>query len=255
MLDTLVRAPERQNLLVHGPSGSEPLRDIRRALDIRKLDILHKQFPVHVLGSCAYYEVIPPFPRELIGFVRSVADSIFDDVTLVIRSAEELPRKLQLALRPLMERSRVRFILVTYAMSRIIEPIRKRCVHVRIPLPKCLTLPGYAIEGTRALDLVRDWRGAAPSLQPVARLIANADMTSVLQVRRILYDHLSHLIPVDVIFKAIVTQCGGDNGDSSRSGRKQQLIALAAHYEHQSRRGKRPIVFLEAFVIACMQQK
>lgn len=245
MLDTLVRAPERQNLLVHGPDGVDPLSDIRRALDIRKLDILHKQFPVHVVGHRAYYEVVPPFPRELVAFVRSVSDSIFSDVTLVVRNAEELPRKLQLALRPLMERSRVRFILVARAMSRIIEPIRKRCVQVRIPLPKAPTLSGYAIKGTRALDLVRDWRGAVPSLQPVA----NADITSMLQVRRILYDHLSHLIPVDVIFKAIVAHRGDD--ESSR----HQLTALAAHYEHQSRRGKRPIVFLEAFVIACIQQK
>ncbi|CAG8764494.1 18117_t:CDS:2, partial [Racocetra persica] len=56
---------------------------------------------------------------------------------VVINEADEITREAQAALRRTMEKymSNLRIILCCNSMSRIIEPIRSRCLLLRVPLP------------------------------------------------------------------------------------------------------------------------
>ncbi|KIH59905.1 hypothetical protein ANCDUO_09852 [Ancylostoma duodenale] len=204
--------------------------------------------------------------------------------------ADQLTRDAQHALRRTMEKYTMscRLILCSESLSRIIEPLRSRCMVVRVAAPTdeeirdvCmsvaekvrLTVPDPVLE-----QIVTKSRGnlrrALLSMEAVKRkgvpikdneqvpepeweiyLRETADMMikkqsneTVLAVRERLYELLSRCIQPKVIFAYLLHYLIKRCPPSAIL----ETVEMAALYEHRLTRGQKAIIHLEAFVVAFM---
>mmetsp|Transcript_7117 Transcript_7117/g.15209 ORF Transcript_7117/g.15209 Transcript_7117/m.15209 type:complete len:372 (+) Transcript_7117:164-1279(+) len=210
---------------------------------------------------------------------------------VVLHDVHRMTRLAQQALRRTMEKySRTcRLVLVAESASKVIEPLRSRCLGIRVPLPsdteiasvlrsvcrsESLVLPDAFAEKLavasggnlrRAVLQLEASKATqypfAPDQKPVRAewelacadigrmIMANQSPRVLLEVRSKLYDLLSHAVPAEVVFRSVVKELL-KNLDQDLAPR---VLQCAAHYQRRMRRGSKPIMHLEAFIARFMQ--
>jgi replication factor C subunit 3/5 len=206
---------------------------------------------------------------------------------IVLNEADSLSRDAQQALRRTMEKymGNIRVILCCKSTSKIMSPIRSRCLLVRVSAPshnKIVDILGKVAskENARVSDAYIDavakksggnLRKALLMLETACvQGIANGPVKDipttdwedyikdtakmmiqeqtpgcVLKVRARLYELLTKCIPADIILKTLAF----DIVPMVDGVLKPEVMHLASFYEQRTRHGSKPIYHLEAFVV------
>jgi len=210
---------------------------------------------------------------------------------VVIDEASSLSSQAQAALRRTMERymKTCRIILTCDSASKIIPPLRSRCLPVRVGAPTLdqvqavlmktaakekLNLPpelalkiaqGTGRDVRRAVLMMEVCYTQANSFSKDTPLLPEAWETAVdkvvkkilqeqsprmaMEVRLSVYELLAACLPPDFIMKELCLRLLASQTDDAL---KQKTIAAAAHFENTMRQGSKDIFHLEAFVLRFM---
>lgn len=210
---------------------------------------------------------------------------------VVIDEASSLSGQAQAALRRTMEKymKTCRIILTCDSASKIIPPLRSRCLPVRVGAPTLdqvqavlmktaakekLNLPpelalkiaqGTGRDVRRAVLMMEVCYTQANSFSKDTPLLPEAWETAVdkvvkkilqeqsprmaMEVRLSVYELLAACLPPDFIMKELCLRLLASQTDDSL---KQKTIAAAAHFENTMRQGSKDIFHLEAFVLRFM---
>jgi replication factor C subunit 3/5 len=210
---------------------------------------------------------------------------------VVIDEAGTLTGQAQAALRRTMEKymKTCRIILLTDSASKIIPPLRSRCLAVRVGAPSSedvqQVLQKVAAKESLKLDTQlaariadkanRDLRRALLILESVhaqgnqftkdtalpvegwegaidriaKKVLQEQSPKCAMEVRGMLYELLAACLPSDFILKELMTRFIADQRDDAL---KRGVIAAAAHFESTMRQGSKDIFHLEAFVLRFM---
>ncbi|KAK4686406.1 replication factor C subunit 3/5, partial [Tremellales sp. Uapishka_1] len=315
-LRSLASSGDFPHILFYGPSGAGKktrimcvLRELYGA-GVEKLRIDQRVFvtpskrklDVNVVQSNYHIELTPSdvgmYDRVVIqDILKEIAQTQQVDLNakqrfkvVIINEADALSRDAQAALRRTMEKymTNMRLILCANSTSKIIAPIRSRCLLVRVAAPtgdemakvlnhvakkERFVLPSPAstsiIESSagnlrKALlifeamkmqrpDLDGDIEVAKPDWETYCTKVADsilADQTpqKLLEVRGKIYELLSHCIPPNVVLKTIAERIV-DKVDETL---KPQIVHWAAYYELRMRLGSKKIFHIEAFIAKVM---
>ncbi|XP_063070673.1 replication factor C subunit 3 [Engraulis encrasicolus] len=315
-LKNLVQCGDFPHLLVYGPSGAGKktrimclLRELYGA-GVEKLRIEHqsitapskKKIEINTIASNYHLEVNPSDAgnsdrvviQELIKTMaqsQQIQSSTQREFKVVLLTeVDRLTKDAQHALRRTMEKymSTCRLVLCCNSTSKVIAPIRSRCLAVRVPLPTvdevCGVLAGVCkreglqlppelakqiaeksgrnlrkallmCEACRVQQypFTADQEIPETDWEAYLRETANAIVGQqspqrLLEVRARLYELLTHCIPPDVIMKGLVTELLS-NCDGHLKG---EVVQMAAYYEHRLQLGNKAVYHLEAFVAKFM---
>ncbi|CAN0374228.1 unnamed protein product [Pylaiella littoralis] len=209
---------------------------------------------------------------------------------VVLVGVDRLTTQAQAGLRRTMEKytSSCRLILLCHSPSKVIEPVRSRCLGVRVPAPGeaevCGVLSAVCRKENLALPPVLAARVAKASNRNLRRAVLMLEACRVqqypftedqevqrtdwenyitqlareitleqtprrlLEAREKLYELLTNCIPADIILKTLTRELA-KNLDSKLWG---ELFKWAAFYEHRLHMGSKEILHLEAFVAKFM---
>ncbi|CAG8584272.1 10469_t:CDS:10, partial [Acaulospora morrowiae] len=316
LIKTMTSASDFPHLLMYGPSGAGKktricciLKELfGEAVEKIKVDQRtfvtpsNKKLDVNIVSSVYHLELTPSdvgnYDRVVIQeLIKDVAQTQQVDVkakqrfkVIVINEADALGRDAQAALRRTMEKyiSNIRIIFCCGTTSKIIAPIRSRCLLVRVAGPTVEEIAkvirniaekenislhndlairiGERSEGNlrKAILTFESMVMQQPNLgsnseiplqdwegfvESVAKTIMKAQTpTNVLKVRTDLYELLNHCIPASVILKKLAFTLIKNVHENI----KTSICAEAAFYEHRLRTGQKAIIHLEAFVIKVM---
>ncbi|XP_003800177.1 replication factor C subunit 3 [Otolemur garnettii] len=315
-LRNLVQCGDFPHLLVYGPSGAGKktrimciLRELY-GVGVEKLRIEHetittpskKKIEISTIASNYHLEVNPSDAgnndRVVIQeMLKTVAqsqqletNSQRDFKVVLLTEVDKLTKDAQHALRRTMEKymSTCRLILCCNSTSKVIPPIRSRCLAVRVPAPSIedichvlstvckkegLTLPSQlarrlAEKSCRNLrkallmceacrvqqyPFTADQEIPETDWEVYLRETANAIVSQqtpqrLLEVRGRLYELLTHCIPPEIIMKGLLSELL-HNCDGQLKG---EVAQMAAYYEHRLQLGSKAIYHLEAFVAKFM---
>lgn len=210
---------------------------------------------------------------------------------VVIDEAGGLTNQAQAALRRTMERymKTCRIILLCDSASKIIAPLRSRCLAVRVAAPsneevgavlqKVAAQESLKLDrelSTRIADKAgRDLRRAILILESVhaqgsqftkdtplpqegwesaiervaKKILQDQSPKCAMEVRASLYELMAACLPADFILKELLNKLIVDQRDDKV---KQGALAAAAHFESTLRQGSKEIFHLEAFVLRFM---
>eukprot|EP01062_Namystynia_karyoxenos_P015527 TRINITY_DN15628_c0_g1_i1.p1 TRINITY_DN15628_c0_g1~~TRINITY_DN15628_c0_g1_i1.p1 ORF type:complete len:394 (+),score=153.31 TRINITY_DN15628_c0_g1_i1:81-1184(+) len=312
-LKSIVEAKDFPHLLFYGPSGAGKKTRVmtllkghygpaagRLRLEQRQIKVSeHRWLDINVVVSTKHLEVNPSdvgiYDRAIaMDLIKGIAESGNVDrygfKTVVINEADQLTKTAQQALRRTMEKymRQCRIILVANSLSRIIPPLRSRCLAIRVPLPEQNVIQRVVTETAKreklvmpeqlAAELARasggnlrralllaeatkvqrspwtnETRPATPEWEKFIGEIATEicqeqSPKRVWEVRGKLYELLTNCIPAEVVLQRLALKLL-DHLDSSA---RVNVVNLAAHFEHNMKMGSRPIVHLEAFVCQFM---
>ncbi|XP_062869982.1 replication factor C subunit 3 [Trichomycterus rosablanca] len=315
-LRNLVQCGDFPHLLVYGPSGAGKKTRIMCLLrelygsGVEKLRIEHqsitapskKKIEINTIASNYHLEVNPSDAgtsdrvviQELIKTMaqsQQIQSSTQREFKVVLLTeVDRLTKDAQHALRRTMEKymTTCRLILCCNSTSKVISPIRSRCLAVRVPLPSseevCSVLMGVCKKEGLLLPAELAKRIAEKSgrnlrkallmceacrvqqypfspdqeipqtdwevfLRETANAIVNEQSPQrLLEVRARLYELLTHCIPAEIIMKGLVSELLS-NCDGHL---KPEVAQLAAYYEHRLQLGNKAIYHLEAFVAKFM---
>jgi replication factor C subunit 3/5 len=309
-LKQLVATGDLPHLLMYGPSGAGKKTRVSMLLHelfgagAAKVRVEHRALKsgsatvdLTTLASNHHIELNPSdvgnHDRTVVQqLIKEIAQSVPLDAhgrrafkVVVVHEADRLSREAQQALRRTMEKyaSTTRIVLVCCSTSKVIEPIRSRCLAVRVPAPteaevtdvlnlvsrkEGLQLPVelaariarasgrnvrravLALEACKVDRYPFEAGQVVPSLdweQFVAKIVnlimAEQSPAQLLKVRTDLYELLANCIPPEVILKSIAVGLMAKI-DSSL---KYDVAHWAAHYEHRLNLGAKQIYHLEAF--------
>lgn len=216
--------------------------------------------------------------------------NVADFKVVVLNEVDSLSKQAQASLRRTMEKytSSCRLILCCSNQSKVIEPVRSRCLGIRVSAPSVddivrvlkvvarkeqFTLPDeLAVNIARESD--RNLRRAVLMLeaskvqqnvlsadQPVQKtdwelyisqiavdIVREQSPQRLLSVREKFYELLVNCIPADVILKTLAIELIKNLDDTL----KAEVIEWAAFYEHRVCMGSKEIFHLEAFVAKFM---
>uniref|UniRef100_A0A3Q3WB82 AAA+ ATPase domain-containing protein n=1 Tax=Mola mola TaxID=94237 RepID=A0A3Q3WB82_MOLML len=280
-LKNLVQYGDFPHLLVYGPSGAGKktrimclLRELYGA-GVEKLRIEHqtvvapskKKIEINTIASNYHLEVNASDAgnqdrvviQELIKTVaqsQQIQSSTQREFKVVLLTeVDRLTKDAQHALRRTMEKymSTCRLILCSTSTSKVIGPIRSRCLAIRVPLPSteevCNVLSAVCKKESLILppELAkqiseksgRNLRKALLMCEACRCVFAHLD-----RVRARLYELLTHCIPADIIMKVLLSNCDGQL--------KTDVAHMAAYYEHRLQLGNKAIYHLEAFTAKFM---
>ncbi|XP_032878784.1 replication factor C subunit 3 isoform X2 [Amblyraja radiata] len=282
-LRNLVQHGDFPHMLVYGPSGSGKktrvmclLRELYGA-GIEKLRIEHqtittpskKKLEISTIASNYHLEVNASdagnSDRVVIQeLIKTVAQSQQletstqrDFKVVLLTEVDRLTKDAQHALRRTMEKymSTCRLILCCNSTSKVISPIRSRCLAVRIPAPSieeiCHVLSGVCKKEGLILpqELARNIAEKSDRNLRKALLMCEAcRVQQLLEVRGRLYELLTHCIPPEIIMKGLLLELL-NNCDGLLKG---EVAQMAAYYEHRLQLGNKAIYHLEAFVAKFM---
>uniref|UniRef100_A0A4W3JTS5 Replication factor C subunit 3 n=1 Tax=Callorhinchus milii TaxID=7868 RepID=A0A4W3JTS5_CALMI len=282
-LRNLVQCGDFPHLLVYGPSGSGKktrimclLRELYGA-GIEKLRIEHqsittpskKKLEISTIASNYHLEVNASDAgnndRVVIQeLIKTVAQSQQletstqrDFKVVVLTEVDRLTKDAQHALRRTMEKymSTCRLILCCNSTSKVISPIRSRCLAVRVPAPSieeiCHVLSGVCKKECLILPQELARKIAEQSNRNLRKALLMCEACRVqqlLEVRARLYELLTHCIPPEIIMKGLLSELL-NNCDGQLKGEVSQM---AAYYEHRLQLGSKAIYHLEAFVAKFM---
>ncbi|CAM9108858.1 unnamed protein product [Ectocarpus fasciculatus] len=318
-LQALAKSDEIPHLMFYGPTGAGKktrvmalLREIYGAgaekvkLEHRSLKTpSNKTIDITTLGSNYHIECNPSDAGNNDRFVvQEVIKEIASHGVLqagstqaskgfkvvVLTEADRLSKQAQASLRRTMEKysSICRIILICDTPSKIIDPVRSRCLGIRVPAPSNDDIADILSDISKNENIVcpRDFamrismqsekniRRALLMLeaakvqhyplaadQPVVlpdwelyicrisrEILQEQSPTKLLQVRDMLYELLTNCIPADVIIRTLTRELCKSLDDSL----KHELVHWAAYYEHRIRLGSKEIFHLEAFVAKFM---
>ncbi|XP_061105312.1 replication factor C subunit 3 [Conger conger] len=315
-LKNLVQCGDFPHLLVYGPSGAGKKTRIMCLLrelygpGVEKLRIEHqsitapskKKIEINSIASNYHLEVNASDAgnsdrvviQELIKTVaqsQQIQSSTQREFKVVLLTeVDRLTKDAQHALRRTMEKymSTCRLILCCNSTSKVIGPIRSRCLAVRVPLPSteevCSVLnsvcrkEGLLLPGELAKRIAeKSGRNLRKALlmceacrvqqypfsaeqdipdtdwevylkETANAIVSQQSPQRLLEVRARLYELLTHCIPPEIIIKGLVAELLS-NCDGHL---KAEVAQAAAHYEHRLQLGNKAIYHLEAFVAKFM---
>ncbi|KAI0779091.1 P-loop containing nucleoside triphosphate hydrolase protein [Irpex lacteus] len=315
-ISSLANADDFPHMLFYGPSGAGKKTRIACTLKelygkgVEKLKIDQRVFmtpsrrklDVNIVQSNYHIEITPSevgnYDRVVIQeLLKEIAQTQQVDINarhkfkvVIINEADSLTRDAQAALRRTMEKymSNMRIILCANSTSKLIAPIKSRCLLVRVAAPtedEMVTVLQYVKNKEKLQaddDVLREIAQDANGNMRKALLVFEAlkmqngilhgpitivkpdwetychkvaDMiiqeqspARVLDVRAKLYELLSHCIPPTVILKTIADRVV-DLVDESL---KAEIMHWAAIYETRMRVGNKKIFHLEAWVVKVM---
>ncbi|KND00379.1 replication factor C subunit 5 [Spizellomyces punctatus DAOM BR117] len=304
------------HLLVYGPSGAGKKTRIVALLrelygpGVEKLKVDLRQFvtpsnrklEVSIVSSNYHIELTPSdvgsYDRVIVtDLIKEIAQTQQVDSSakrpfkvVILNEADGLTREAQAALRRTMEKymANLRVILCTESTSKIIAPIRSRCLLVRVAAPEVdemrkviykvckkegMTIPeafatrlaeaanGNLRRAILMLEAARIQQYPFEDNQEIAitdweRVIKDMAMdilgeqspARLMKVRGTFYELLSHCIPPDIILKYLAFELM-KNVDGQI---KLEIVQAAAQFEHRLRMGNKAIFHLEAFVARFM---
>jgi replication factor C subunit 3/5 len=320
-LESLAESNELPHLLVYGPSGAGKKTRVIALLrqlfgpGVERVKLEHRTFKatanktveLTMLGSNFHIECNPSDVGNNDRFViQEVVKEIASHSSLtgasgnktdgktykavILTEVDKLSRQAQAGLRRTMERysASCRLILVANSTSKIIEPLRSRCLSVRVPAPTVDVLADLLMQTCntarvncprelavkvavhsgrsirRALLMLEAMKVQSPQLTPglivmlpdwelfscrMAREICQEQSpTKLTHVREMCYELLGHCIPPDVIMTTLVRELLKNLDDSL----KHEVVYWAAFYEHRMRQGTKEIFHFEAFIAKFM---
>ncbi|KAI8914741.1 P-loop containing nucleoside triphosphate hydrolase protein [Powellomyces hirtus] len=304
------------HLLVYGPSGAGKktrivalLREIygpgveKLRIDLRPFQTpSNKKMEISVVTSNYHIEITPGdvgiYDRIIVtDLIKEIAQTQQVDANakrafkvVILNEADGLTRDAQSALRRTMEKymGNLRIILCAESTSKIIAPIRSRCLLVRVAAPEVqeiknvifkvckkesITIPdmfatrlaeasaGNLRKALLMLEASRiqqypfsdDQKIFITDWETVIKEIAmqilnEQSPAKLLAVRNMLYELLSHCIPPDIVIKYLAFELMRNVDDII----KTQVVQYAAQFEHRLRVGNKAIFHLEAFVARFM---
>ena len=317
-LKRLVAGSELPHLLFHGPSGAGKktrINGMLRALfgaGVEKLRLEQKEFEVGAskkkvsLTTVASNYHIEMNPSDLGNYDKDVVSQVVKEIAqyhpldsgagqksfkvVVLMEADRLTRQAQAALRRTMEKysGSCRLVLCVESPTRVIEPVRSRCLCLRVAAPtheqiqevlasvcrrEQLQLPAeFSAKVARASE--RNMRRALLLLEAsrvqqypftadqdvqladweryvsqIAReILAEQSPQCLMRVRTKLYELLTNCIPADVIIKRLEHELSSTLDDTVR----HKMAQDAAFYEHRLCLGSKEIYHLESFVARFM---
>eukprot|EP01059_Diplonema_ambulator_P001762 TRINITY_DN11480_c0_g1_i1.p1 TRINITY_DN11480_c0_g1~~TRINITY_DN11480_c0_g1_i1.p1 ORF type:complete len:373 (+),score=76.97 TRINITY_DN11480_c0_g1_i1:52-1119(+) len=316
-LQMIAKSGDFPHLLLYGPPGAGKKTRVMALLrehygmgagkvkmEQRTLKVTDsKEIEVGVLASHHHIEINPSdsgiYDRQVVmTLLKEIAMSVpIADSTgkrqfkvVVLNEVERLSKPAQQALRRTMElyMSTCRLILITSSLSRLIPPLKSRCLAIRIPLPSIDELKSVLINTAKkenaklseglALRILKECDGnmrrsllileatkihkgsledhtelVLPDwslfLKEIAlEIIQEQTPKRIWEVRAKIYELLGNCVPPDVIIKELALNLI-KHVDSAT---QVKVAEIAAHYEHNLRIGSKPIVHIEAFVCEFM---
>ncbi|KAG1409157.1 hypothetical protein G6F60_000886 [Rhizopus arrhizus] len=304
------------HLLFYGPPGAGKKTRIAAVLreiygpSTEKLKVEQRQFVTSsnrkmiftVVSSNYHLELNPSdlgiYDRVIVqDVIKSIAQTQQFDVNarhqfkvIIIDHADELTRNAQAALRRTMEKytSSIRLILCCNSLSKIIAPVRSRCLLMRVARPEVdevvgallhvATKENFSLPRQLAISITehaeRNMRSSLlslestavrhPDLSKVTQIdeldweIAISKMTdmmikeptpaSLITIRQHLYDLVIKYIEPTVILKKLAFVLMNKVDNSL----KLNIIERAAYYEHRMSLGKKETIYLEMFITSVM---
>ncbi|KAK0469585.1 P-loop containing nucleoside triphosphate hydrolase protein [Desarmillaria tabescens] len=315
-LKALASSGDFPHMLFYGPSGAGKKTRITCTLrqlfgpGVEKLKIDQRVFltpsrrkvEVNLVQSNFHIEITPSeagtYDRVVIqDLLKEIAQTQQVDLNakqrfkvVIINEADSLSRDAQAALRRTMEKymSNMRIILCANSTSRLIAPIKSRCLLMRVAAPsqeEMQTVMQYVSKragfdlppeaGDKIIDdsggnlrkailVLEALKMQSPDLSgPLAiakpdwetychkvadMIISEQSPARVMEVRQKLYELLSHCIPPTVILKTIAERVV----DRVDEAIKADIMHWAAIYEVRMRIGSKKIYHLEAWVVKVM---
>ncbi|OWK00608.1 RFC3 [Cervus elaphus hippelaphus] len=281
-LRNLVQCGDFPHLLVYGPSGA--------GKKTRIMCILRELYGVGVEKLRIEHQTITEMLKTVAQSQQLETSSQKDFKVVLLTEVDKLTKDAQHALRRTMEKymSTCRLILCCNSTSKVIPPIRSRCLAVRVPAPSIedichvlstvckkegLNLPPQlahrlAEKSCRNLrkallmceacrvqqyPFTADQEIPETDWEVYLRETANAIVSQqtpqrLLEVRGRLYELLTHCIPPEIIMKGLLSELL-HNCDGQLKG---EVAQMAAYYEHRLQLGSKAIYHLEAFVAKFM---
>ncbi|KZT18130.1 P-loop containing nucleoside triphosphate hydrolase protein [Neolentinus lepideus HHB14362 ss-1] len=315
-LKSLAKSEDFPHMLFYGPSGAGKKTRITCTLrelfgpGVEKLRIDQRVFltpskrklDLNVVQSNFHIEITP---SEVGMYDRVVIQEILKEIAqtqqvdlnakqrfkvVIINDADTLSRDAQAALRRTMEKymNNMRIILCANSTSKLIAPIKSRCLLVRVAAPSAeemqhaleyvakrekFDLPPEASQQIvddsngnlrKAMLVLEALKMQSPDLSgplSIAKpdwetychkvadmIIQEQSPQRVMDVRAKFYELLSHCIPPSVILKTVADRVV-DKVDESI---KADIMHWAAFYEVRMRVGNKKIFHLEAWVVKVM---
>jgi replication factor C subunit 3/5 len=213
---------------------------------------------------------------------------------VLLSEVDRLSKEAQAALRRTMEKysASCRLILVATSPSKVIEPVRSRCLGVRVSAPTqqeimavltatcakeglSLPLPVAAKVAAqsgrnlrRALLMLEAARVTAYPFNPAAPVapmdwerycaalaadvLREQSPRALLTARTKVYDLLVNCIPADVVIKRVLAALLEKLPGPAWEATKHELAHWAAHYEHRLQLGSKELFHIEAFLARAM---
>jgi len=277
---------------------------------VEKLKVDHRTFSYGSSGSVEISLVVSNHHIELnpsdAGFhdrivvqelIKEIAMSHPLDATInrsfkvvVLNDVDRLSKEAQHSLRRTMEKyvSTCRLILCCNSSSRVLEPIRSRCLCIRVPAPSTedivTVLQGISKKEGFVLPVKLAQRIADQSEKNLRKSILMLESTKVsnatlddntplqqgdwerfiaeiakeileeqspkrlLLIRGKMYDLLTHCIPAELIIKKLTLELL----KKLDADLKYEVIKWAAFYEHRLQIGSKAIFHIEAFIAKFM---
>ncbi|KAF8150065.1 P-loop containing nucleoside triphosphate hydrolase protein [Crassisporium funariophilum] len=315
-LKSLAASGDFPHMLFYGPSGAGKKTRISCTLrqlfgpGVEKLKIDQRVFlspskrklEINIVQSNYHIEITPSeagnYDRVVIQeLLKEIAQTQQVDLSakqrfkvVIINEADSLSRDAQAALRRTMEKymSNMRIILCANSTSRLIAPIKSRCLLMRVAAPnpeEMLSVlesvarrAGFDLPPEAGSKIVDDSGGnlrkailvlealkmqspdltgpltiAKPDWEVYCHKVADlivAEQTParVMEVRAKFYELLSHCIPPTVILKTVAERVV----ERVDEALKAEIMHWAAFYEVRMRVGSKKIYHLEAWVVKVM---
>ncbi|KIM68981.1 hypothetical protein SCLCIDRAFT_1208393 [Scleroderma citrinum Foug A] len=315
-LKSLATSGDFPHLLFYGPSGAGKKTRIGCTLrqlfgpGVEKLKIDQRVFispsrrklEINLVQSNYHIEITPSeagnYDRVVIqDLLKEIAQTQQVDLSakhrfkvVIINEADSLSRDAQAALRRTMEKymSNMRIILCANTTSRLIAPIKSRCLLVRVAAPTTQEMQmvmehvakklKFDLPPEASLQIAEDAAGnmrkallvfealkmQSPDLSgplqiakpdwetychKVADLIVQEQTPArIMEVRAKFYELLSHCIPPTIILKTVADRVV----EKVDEALKADVMHWAAFYELRMRLGSKKIYHLEAWVVKVM---
>ncbi|KAF5340887.1 hypothetical protein D9758_012175 [Tetrapyrgos nigripes] len=315
-LKSLAACGDFPHMLFYGPSGAGKKTRITCTLrelfgpGAEKLKIDQRVFlspskrkiEVNIVQSNFHIEITP---SEAGNYDRLVIQELLKEIAqtqqvdlnakqrfkvVIINEADSLSRDAQAALRRTMEKymSNMRIILCANSTSRLIAPIKSRCLLVRVAAPNREEMQqvlqyvsrrvGFDLPPEAADKIIDDSNGnlrkailclealkmqspdlsgpltiAKPDWETYCHKVADLIISEqsparVMEVRQKFYELLSHCIPPTVILKTVADRVVERVDEAI----KADVMHWAAVYEMRMRIGSKKIYHLEAWVVKVM---
>ena len=310
ILEVMSKDESIPHLIFYGPEGSGKKTIIRLLLQMLYDDDVNNTNMNNytVIGSgnktntisikqSNYHIVIEPnnnnFDKHLITdvvryYAKKVPLNIFKTKrsfkTVLINSIDNMSYYAQTSLRRTMEKhsKTCRFIMWCHSLSKVIDPLKSRCLCFKVPSPTGSDIFTYVFKVNIAEKMNLDFFKLSDiseksngnikkalwilqlvkskydynteynkSLKNLVNIILKYDLNTINEIRNILYNIMITNIDGTQIICDILTEILKRKISESL---KCSIINLAAKYDHNIVRGRREIIHLEAFIVSIMNE-